>query len=425
MSLFADRIWETTTTSGTGTVTLAGAQWRYRTLVAGVGNGKAVLYSIIHRTLEQWEVGLGVVTDATADTLSRLTVLASSNSGSLVNFSAGLKDVIVGWPAQLSADAVRGVPRVKVATTANITLSNTQTIDGVAVVAGDAVLVKNQSTASQNGIYIVASGAWTRRYDSYAGDSLSGQLVMVDQGTVGADTLWACSSNSGSDVAGTNSLAYAQIAGAGVWQPLDATLTALAALTIASGKVIYGTGTDAFALADSTSYGRSLWNVADEAALKTLINIAADYSRPIYQSITPVGTVDTGEDDLISQTVAADTLGANGDRIRFTWSVTFAANGDNKTLKVYWNGVAVYDSGALALNAGGCAVEMIVTRTEAATQNILVKVVSGNTTLPSSSVITTGSATLSSTVVAKLTGEATTTDDIVAVDMLCEFLPAP
>lgn len=73
---------------------------------------------------------------------------------------------------------------VRVATTANITLSGTQTIDGVAVVAGDRVLVKDQTTASQNGIYVVAAGAWSRAADANTISKLAGALVNVDSGTV-------------------------------------------------------------------------------------------------------------------------------------------------------------------------------------------------------------------------------------------------
>ena len=72
---------------------------------------------------------------------------------------------------------------VKVATTANITLSGTTTIDGVAVVAGDRVLVKNQTTTSQNGIYIVNSSTWTRSTDANTISKLAGSVVNVDSGT--------------------------------------------------------------------------------------------------------------------------------------------------------------------------------------------------------------------------------------------------
>lgn len=72
---------------------------------------------------------------------------------------------------------------VKVATTTNITLSGTTTIDGVAVVAGDRVLVKNQTTTSQNGIYIVNSSTWTRSTDADTISKLAGSVVNVDNGT--------------------------------------------------------------------------------------------------------------------------------------------------------------------------------------------------------------------------------------------------
>lgn len=72
---------------------------------------------------------------------------------------------------------------VKAATTANITLSGTQTIDGVALVAGDRVLVKDQTTASQNGIYVVSATAWSRSADADTISELAGACVNVDSGT--------------------------------------------------------------------------------------------------------------------------------------------------------------------------------------------------------------------------------------------------
>lgn len=76
------------------------------------------------------------------------------------------------------------------ATTANITLSGPQTIDTVAVVAGDRVLVKNQTDAEDNGIYVVAGGVWTRAADwNQSGDLLSGICVPVGAGSAGAG-LW-------------------------------------------------------------------------------------------------------------------------------------------------------------------------------------------------------------------------------------------
>lgn len=93
--VFADRVKETTTTTGTGTVTLAGAATGFRSFSA-VGDGNQCCYCIAGTS--EWEVGIGTYT-ASGTTLSRTTILASSNSGAAVNFSAGSKDVFVTVPA--------------------------------------------------------------------------------------------------------------------------------------------------------------------------------------------------------------------------------------------------------------------------------------------------------------------------------------
>src|SRR5690606_34283216 len=79
---------------------------------------------------------------------------------------------------------------VLAASTANLTLSGEQTVDGVALVTGNRVLVKNQSTAADNGIYVVASGAWTRSTDADSPSELDSAAVFVQQGTTNADTGW-------------------------------------------------------------------------------------------------------------------------------------------------------------------------------------------------------------------------------------------
>jgi len=94
-----DRVKETTTSTGTGTINLAGAETGFETFVAGVGNSNTCYYCIAHQSADEFEVGLGTVTDATPDTLSRTTIISSSNSDSAVNFSAGTKDVFCTLPA--------------------------------------------------------------------------------------------------------------------------------------------------------------------------------------------------------------------------------------------------------------------------------------------------------------------------------------
>jgi len=95
--VLADRVQETTTTTGTGTVTLLGAVQGFQSFSA-VGNGNTTYYTIAGQGTSEWEVGLGTYTSS-GTTLSRTTVLGSSNSGNLVNFSAGTKNVFVTYPA--------------------------------------------------------------------------------------------------------------------------------------------------------------------------------------------------------------------------------------------------------------------------------------------------------------------------------------
>ena len=97
----------------------------------------------------------------------------------------------------------------RVATTANITLSGTQTIDGVSVTAGDRVLVKNQTTTSANGIYVVAAGSWSRSTDSDTAAEIDGSAVYVRLGTTQADTAWTETATV--TTVGTDAIAYAQI----------------------------------------------------------------------------------------------------------------------------------------------------------------------------------------------------------------------
>lgn len=94
-----DRVKETTATNGTGTIDLAGAETGFETFVAGVGNTNTTYYAIVHQAADEFEVGLGTVSDSTPDTLSRTTIISSSNSDSAVNFSAGTKDVFCTLPA--------------------------------------------------------------------------------------------------------------------------------------------------------------------------------------------------------------------------------------------------------------------------------------------------------------------------------------
>jgi hypothetical protein len=104
--VLADRVKETTTTTGTGTVTLLGASTGYQSFAA-IGDANTTYYTIAGQTGSEWEVGIGTYASS-GTTLARTAVISSSNSGSLVNFSAGTKDVFVTYPASFTSNAIGG-----------------------------------------------------------------------------------------------------------------------------------------------------------------------------------------------------------------------------------------------------------------------------------------------------------------------------
>jgi hypothetical protein len=103
---------------------------------------------------------------------------------------------------------------VKAATTASVTLSGEQTIDGVSLVAGDRVLVKNQGSAWANGIYVVSASGWSRSLDMDAWSEFPGSFFFVEQGTSYGDTGWVCTVDQGGTL-GTTPVTFTQFSGAG------------------------------------------------------------------------------------------------------------------------------------------------------------------------------------------------------------------
>jgi hypothetical protein len=117
---------------------------------------------------------------------------------------------------------------VKAATTANISLTGIQTIDGVSLVAGDRVLVKNQTTGSQNGVYVVAAGAWSRAPDfdgSPSNEVSAGDFLFVEGGTSNGSTGWVLTT-SGTINVGTTALTFSQMSSTAnaVWGGITGTL---------------------------------------------------------------------------------------------------------------------------------------------------------------------------------------------------------
>ncbi len=204
---------------------------------------------------------------------------------------------------------------VRAATTANITLSNTQTIDGVALNDGDRVLVKDQSTASQNGVYVVASGSWTRAtdFDSPA-EVTAGVFFFVEEGTVNGDAGFVITSDNPVTV-GTDPLTFTQFSGAGqitAGNGLAKSGNTLS-VNVANGIEI---SADNVQLASSvagngltyTSGVLAVGGTSDRITVSSdSIDIAATYVG--QNTITTLGTVSTG---VWNGTVIGATYGGTG-----------------------------------------------------------------------------------------------------------------
>jgi hypothetical protein len=151
--VLADRVRETTTVVGTGTATLLGAVTGYQSFTA-VGNANTTYYVIASQAANQWEVGIGTYT-ASGTTLSRDTVLSSSNAGALVNFTAGTKDIWVDYAAgkAVTTDTL-AYPPVIGNTTPNAATFTTLTATGQTDLGGTAstkaVRIETQTSTGQH-----------------------------------------------------------------------------------------------------------------------------------------------------------------------------------------------------------------------------------------------------------------------------------
>ena len=135
-----ERVKETTTTTGTGALSLGGAPTGFETFAAGIGNSNTTYYAIFHATADEFEVGLGTL-DGDSSDLTRTTVYASSNSDSAVNFSAGTKTVFCTMPAARSVflDADGDVTLgANLDVGGNLTVTGTTTFNGGTLTLGDA-----------------------------------------------------------------------------------------------------------------------------------------------------------------------------------------------------------------------------------------------------------------------------------------------
>lgn len=145
--------------------------------------------------------GTGVTYNTTSGVISigqnvATTASVTFNSVTLGNTATfGTYDAVTKSYVDSVAQGLDPKASVRAASTASLVLNGEQTIDGVAVVSGDRVLAKNQSTTATNGIYIVQSGAWTRSPDMNEGSEFPSAFTFVEEGTTQADTGWVCTTN--------------------------------------------------------------------------------------------------------------------------------------------------------------------------------------------------------------------------------------
>lgn len=318
---------------------------------------------------------LGTTTISLGSTASSVADLALTGVPTAPTATAGTNTTQIATTAFVNAavDAARSgldvKASVRVATTANITLSAVQTIDGVTLVAGDRVLVKDQTTASQNGIYVVSASAWTRATDADTSAKVtSGMFTFVEEGTTNADSGWVLTTNNPITL-DTTSLAFAQFSGAGQ-------ITAGNGLTKTGNTLNVGAGTGIVANADDialTGQALAFHNLAtngivartaagtvaartitgttnritvtngDGVAGNPTLDIASTYAG--QSTITTLGTVTTG---VWNATTIATTYGGTG-LTTYTTGDMIYASGTNTLAKL----AAGADGKVLQMNASG------------------------------------------------------------------------
>jgi len=270
---------------------------------------------------------INTVTSNVQDQLdSKLNLSGGTLTGTLILSGDGSNSLDAVTKQQLDA-ALEGVQRkksVKAATTANITPSGTQTIDGIALTAGDRVLVKNQTVANENGIYEVAAGSWTRTLDANTSAEITHAIVSVEEGSVNLNKAFEQMEDNPS--LGVDDVVWFQAYGSGTYVADESTLTLSGStFSVATGGVTdneVASGIDAAKLADGSVSNTELQyinsvtsNVQDQInSLSSVAQVKCDLHDASLTTLPTGTTVDIDGETLV-----------NGDRVLFT-ALTVGAN---------------------------------------------------------------------------------------------------
>ena len=258
-------------------------------------------------------LGLGTISTQAANSVSisggTITGLGAPSSGSDAATKTYVDDLVAGLKTRIICRA---------ATTGNVTLSsdlqNGDSLDGITLATGDRVLVKDQSTGSQNGIYtVVASGTASRDTDFDAIGELAGQLVIIQEGSVNAEKMFLCTTDSDASL-GSDTITFTVVQPANVG---DVTLTGTQTLTnktltspvisdilsVSNGDInLTPNGTGKVVVKGNTNPGTVVFNCESNSHGQTV------KSQPHSASVTNVLTLPAGGDQELVGTTATQTL---------------------------------------------------------------------------------------------------------------------
>lgn len=251
---------------------------------------------------------------------------------------------------------------VLVATTANITLSGEQTIDGFTTSASR-VLVKNQSTASQNGIYVSAAGAWSRSSDMNSWANVPAAAVFVQEGTVNADIGFVCTSLPGGTL-GTTAITFVQFSSAGAYSADNVTLQLVSGVfsikNLGVGTAQLAAAAVTYAKIQNEAASTLLGNPTGSPASPSEITLGATltFSGSALQTLALTSDVTSSANSFV--TTVAKIQGTTVSGTTGSTNVVFSAS---PTLTGTITAAAANFSGALGANGG-------ITSTGALTHNI-------------------------------------------------------